>query len=70
MIRTEWGEVFVVVMMYGLKTTIETFERVIQEIFTDYILAFMQFFLEDFVAYGRREDHFDLALTQLTVHLT
>ena len=54
MIRTEWGEVFVVVMMYGLKTTIETFERVIQEIFTDYILAFMQVFLDDFTVCSQK----------------
>ena len=45
---TEWGVFVVVVMMFGLKTTPATFQRVIQKIFAMYIPAFMQVFLDDF----------------------
>ena len=37
----EWGVFVAVVMMFELKTTPTIFQRVIQEIFADYILAFM-----------------------------
>ena len=46
------GFFVVVVMMFGLKTTPATFQRVIMEIFADYILAFMQVFLDDFEVYN------------------
>ena len=46
---TEWGVFVAVIMMFGLKMAPTTFQRVIQEIFNDYIPAFMQVFLEDFV---------------------
>ena len=49
---TEWGVFVAVVMMFGLKTTPTTFQRVIQEIFAEYIPAFMQVFLDDFVVYN------------------
>ena len=39
---TEWELCVVVVIMFGLKTTPAKLQRVIQEIFNDYILAFMQ----------------------------
>ena len=45
----EWGVFVAVVMMFELKTTPTIFQRVIQEIFADYIPAFMQVFLDDFV---------------------
>ena len=54
----EWGVFVVVVMMFGLNTKPTTFHRVIQEILTDYIPTFMQVFLDDFVVYNRRTDHF------------
>ena len=44
----EWGLFIAVVMMFGLKTAPATFQRVIREIFGDYIPAFMQVFLDDF----------------------
>jgi hypothetical protein len=50
---TEWGVFMVVVMMFGLKTTPATFQRIIMEVFEDYILGFMQVFLypwiEDYI---------------------
>ena len=49
----EWGVFVAVVMMFGLQTTPTTFQRVIQEIFNDYIPAFMQVFLDDFAIYSR-----------------
>ena len=48
----EWGVFIVVVMMFGLETTSETFQRIIMEIFRDYIPAFMQVFLNLFVVYS------------------
>ena len=56
---TEWGVFVVVVMMFGLKTALATFQRAIQEIFNDYIPAFMQVFLDDFVVYNRKTKHFE-----------
>ena len=56
---TEWGVFVVVVMMFGLKTAPTTFQRVIQEIFHEYIPTFMQVFLDDFAVYSRKIDHFD-----------
>ena len=50
---TDWGVYVVVVMMFGLKTAPATFQRTITEIFGEYILAFMQVFLDDFAIYGQ-----------------
>ena len=44
-------------MMFGLKTTPATFQRIISEVFGEYILAFMQVFLDDFAVYGMHKDH-------------
>ena len=41
MFGTEWGVSVAVVMMFGLKTTLTTFQRIIMEIFGEYIPAFM-----------------------------
>ena len=49
---TTWGVFVVVLMMFGLKTPPATFQRVIQEIFADYIPAFMHVFLDDFDVYN------------------
>ena len=46
-----------VVMMFGLKTAPTTFQRAITEIFGEYILVFMQVFLDDFSVYGTIADH-------------
>ena len=43
--------------MFGLKTTPATFQRTITKIFGEYILAFMQVFLGDFVVYGIGAEH-------------
>ena len=59
---TEWGVFVAVVMMFGLKTALVTFQRVIQEIFHRYIPTFMQVFLDDFVVYSWKIDHFRLCL--------
>ena len=43
--------------MFGLKTAPTTFQRIIMEIFGEFIPAFMQVFLDDFVVYSREGDH-------------
>ena len=47
------------VMMFGLKTAPTTFQRIIMEIFGEYIPAFMQVFLDDFTMYNRMIEHLD-----------
>mgnify|MGYP000208608725 CR=1 FL=1 len=44
---TEWGVFIAVVMMFGLKTALTTFQRVIQEIFID------------FAVYNRKVNHME-----------
>ena len=44
-------------MMFGLKTTPTTFQWTITKIFGEYILAFMQVFLDDFAVYGTGAEH-------------
>ena len=45
---TEWGVFVVVVMMFSLKTAPTTFQRIIMEIFAEYIPGCMQVCLDDF----------------------
>jgi hypothetical protein len=54
---TEWGVFVAVVMMFGLKTAPATFQRIIMEIFEEYIPGFMQVFLDDFAVFGTRKAH-------------
>ena len=54
---TYWGVFVVVVMMLRLKTVSATFQRIITEIFGEYIPAFMQVFLDDFRVYGMQNEH-------------
>jgi hypothetical protein len=54
---TEWGIFVAVVMMFGLKTAPATFQRIIKEIFEEYIPGFMQVFLDDFAVFGTRKAH-------------
>ena len=56
---TEWGVFVVVVMMFGLKTTLTTFHQIIMEIFDDYIPTFIHVFLDDFSVYGCQLMHLD-----------
>ena len=56
---TEWGVFMAVVMMFGLKTTPTTFQRIIMEIFREFIVAFMQVFLDDFAVYNQNREHLD-----------
>ena len=53
------------VMMFGLKTAPSTFQRIITEIFNEYIPAFMQVFINNFFVYGQRLEH----MTQLRLCL-
>ena len=53
------GVLVAVVMLFGLKTALTTFQSIITEIFGEYILAFMQVFLDDFVVYGWQLEHLD-----------
>ena len=53
------GVFVAIVMMFGLKMAPATFQRIIMEIFGEYILAFMQVFLDDFAVYSRQTEHLD-----------
>ena len=44
-------------MMFWLKTSPATFQWITMEIFGEFIPAFMQVFLDDFVVYSRWEEH-------------
>jgi hypothetical protein len=44
-------------MMFGLKTAPATFQQIIMEIFEEYILGFMQVFLDDFAVFGSQKMH-------------
>ena len=57
MFVTDWGVFVAIVMMFGRKTAPATFQRLIREIFGEYILAFMQVFLDDFAVYGTWNNH-------------
>ena len=63
---TEWGVFVIVVMMFDLKTTLATFQHIIAKIFEDYILAFMQVFLDDFVVYVQQIEHLEYLRMCLT----
>jgi hypothetical protein len=54
---TEWGVYVAVVMIFGLKTAPATFQRIIMEIFEEYIPGFIQVFLDDFAVFGMRKAH-------------
>mgnify|MGYP002776137973 FL=1 len=53
----ECGVFFIIVMTFGLKISPTTFQRIIMEIFGDYILAFMHIFLNEFVVYNQKTEH-------------
>ena len=54
---TEWGMFLTFVMMFGLKTAPTTFQRIIAEIFEDYIPTFILVFHDDFAIYGQQIEH-------------
>jgi hypothetical protein len=54
---TEWGVFVAVVMMFGLKMAPATSQRIIMEIFEDYISGFMQVFLDDFAVFRSQKMH-------------
>ena len=56
---TEWGVFVAVVMMFGLKTGPATLQRIIMEIFGEYIPGFMQVLLDDIAVYNRQTKHLD-----------
>ena len=54
---TEWGVFVATVMMFGLKNAPATFQRMVQEIFYDYLTDFMKVFVDDFSVAGDRAKH-------------
>ena len=56
---TEWGVFVAVVMMFRLKTTPTTFQRIIMGIIGEYIPSFMHVFLNDFAVYSQQNEHLD-----------
>ena len=53
----DWGVFITVVMMFWLKISPATFQCIITKIFGEYIRAFMQVFLDDFIVYGAWNEH-------------
>ena len=49
---TEWGAYVWVVMPFGLKNAPSTYERIVNQIFKDYLNDFMKLFLDDFSVYS------------------
>ena len=54
---TEWGAYASNVMTFGLKNAPTTFQRMVQEIFKDYLTTFMRVFLDDFSVFGSKVEH-------------
>ena len=54
---TEWSVFVAEVMMFRLKMAPTTFQRIISEIFKDFVMAFMQVFLADFAVYEQQLEH-------------
>ena len=54
---THWEVFVIVVLMFGMKTAPVTFQRMITEIFDEYIMPFKQVFLDDFAIYSSQLEH-------------
>ena len=54
---TEWGAYVWVVMPLGLKNAPPTYQRIINQIFKDYLNDFMKLFLDDFSVYSDVATH-------------
>ena len=52
-----WGVFVATVMMFGLKNTPATFQRMVQEILYDYLTDFMKVFVDDFNVLGENSKH-------------
>ena len=60
---TEWGVFVATIMMFGLKNAPATFQRMVQEIFYDYLTDFLKVFIDDFsVARDKAKHLFHLRL--------
>ena len=54
---TEWGAYVRVVMPFGLKNAPPTYQRIVNQIFKDYLNDFMKLFLDDFSVYSDIATH-------------
>ena len=54
---TEWGAYAWVVMPFGLKNAPPTYQRIVNQIFKDYLNDFMKLFLDDFSVYSDVATH-------------
>ena len=54
---TEWGAYVWVVMPFGLKNAPPTYQRIVNQIFRDYLNDFMKLFLDDFSVYSDVATH-------------
>ena len=54
---TEWGVFLAIVMMFRLKTAPATFQRMVQEIFYDYLTNFMKVFVDDLSVIREKAKH-------------
>lgn len=54
---TQWGVFVATVMMFGLKNAPATFQRMVQEIFNDYLTNFMKVFVDNFSVAGDKAKH-------------
>ena len=53
----EWGVFVATMMRFGLKNAPATFQRMVQEIFYDYLTNFMKVFVDDFSVAGEKAKH-------------
>ena len=54
---TEWGVFVPIVMMFRLKNAPATFQRMVQEIFYDYLIVFMKVFVDDLSVAREKAKH-------------
>ncbi|KAL3682295.1 hypothetical protein R1sor_000317 [Riccia sorocarpa] len=56
---TDWGTFAYKVMPFGLTNAPATFQRMMTNIFRDYLRKFIEVFLDDFCVFSNRADHLD-----------
>ena len=54
---TLWGVFVAIVMIFGLKNASATVQRMVQEIFYDYLIDFMKVFVDDFSVAREKAKH-------------